>query len=204
MALMRHNSEPHKKLANILLSYSNLAKSATMQQINVAHSLLGSLRNFCVCQSGRETMLSIEPRVIDIAMRFIVDSENYEILFKSLSIVRFLVRSCTLANGLETIFAETSLRRFEELSTTSLSVEHHAGVRNELSRLVCLLPLAGASRAEHKRLFDRLAQFKIVQIICGQLSSEHFIMLNEALIAVNVLVAVDYRKISFFLFLSIF
>lgn len=203
MDLLKHKLDPLQKLANILSTYSKLAKTATLQQVNVSHSLLGSLRNFCVCQTAREQVLSIEPHVVDLAVQFIVNSENYEVLFKALSIVRFLIRSCQIRNGLEAVFAETTLRRFEELSL-STAAEHHAGVRNELSRLVCLLPLAGASRAESKHLFDRLSKFKIVKIICGQLASEHLVMLNEALIAVNILITIDYSKNKVCLMFRIF
>lgn len=194
MDLIKHESEPHKKLIQLLSTYASSAKTATLQQTNVSHSLLGSVRNFCVCQSAREPLVSIEPRIVDIAVRFVVDSENYEILFKSLSILRFLIRTCSVRTGLEAVFADETLRRFEHIHAT---VEHHAGVRNELSRLLCLMPLASASRAENKHLFDRLGQHKtIVDIICNQLSSEHFIMLNEALIAINILVTVDYSKLN--------
>lgn len=159
----------------------------------MSHSLLGSLRNFCVCQSARETLLdsTIQPRLLDTVMRFVLDSENFEVLFKAVSVVRFMVRVCAAHNEVEPVFAVASLRRIEELC----AVQPHAGVRNECSRLVCLLPLAAAGRAENKHLFDRLADgLKLVHVMCDQMASEHFIMINEALLALSVLITVDYRK----------
>jgi hypothetical protein len=193
LELIHSKSEPHKSILAILTRYSKFAKTPTLQQINVSHSLLGSLRNFCVCVRARDTLVALD-NLIPTVCHFLHDSDNYEILFKSLSILRFLIKNCsTLATttNVECIFADATLKRLEELAC----VEQHAGVRGELTRLVCQLPIVGAATKPvgNKRLYERLANFKLlIEPICAQLGSEHLIMLNESLLALNVLVTVDY------------
>lgn len=188
MNLMNRKSEPHKKLLDLLSRYSQTVNTATMQHINVMHSLLGSLRNFCVCQAARN-ILADDDLTIPVVCKFLLDSDNYEILFKCACIIRFLVRtaSAKASRRIEPILDEACLKRIDDLSC----VETHVGVANEISRLVCQLPLATAS---NRKLFDRLASFNFAKIVCKQLASEHLIMINEALLAVNALATIDYSK----------
>lgn len=46
--MIKHEQKPHVKIINLLKNYSNLGSVATLQQINVSHSLLATLRNFCI------------------------------------------------------------------------------------------------------------------------------------------------------------
>lgn len=188
MELMKHKSSPHKKLLSLLSNYSKSCKTATLQEINVTHSLLGSLRNFCVCQSSRDELVE-SAELLPVVSTFLVDSDNYEIIMKCLTVLRFLIRTAARRGDIKSVYDEACLSRLDEIT----SIEQHVGVKNELSRLVCQLPLAAATKTEFKPLFDRLAGYsKLVELVVNQLASEHLIMINEALLALNVIVTVDY------------
>ena len=113
---------------------------------------------------------------------------NLEVKFKALSIIRLLVKNCNEKNGLLVIFEESSLHEIEKIA---LNPQDHPGLVGESSRLVCYLPLA----AKSEKNVARFCNYKMVGVISAQLKSEHLIMINEALMALNVLVAINYSKL---------
>lgn len=119
--------------------------------------------------------------------------ENLEVKWKALGILRLLVKSCTEKTGLAIVFDSKTLGLIEEICGKK---EEHPGVVGESSRLVCYLPIA----AKSEKYMKKFCEFKFIDIVCAQLKSEHLIMLNEALLALNVLTTIDYSKSLFFIF----
>ena len=115
--------------------------------------------------------------------------DNFEVKVKALSILRFMVKSCNEKNGLNLIFEEKVLEALEKIPTSC----DHAGIIGESSRLICYLPIA----AKSEKNLAKLAAFKFINIICDQLDCPHLIMINEALLALNVIVTVDYSNFFF-------
>ena len=48
MEVVGHKKQPHVKIINLLKVYNKLGDKATLQQINISHSLLSTLKNFCI------------------------------------------------------------------------------------------------------------------------------------------------------------
>lgn len=48
MEVVGHSKQPHIKIINLLKVYSKFGNKATLQQINISHSLLSTLKNFCI------------------------------------------------------------------------------------------------------------------------------------------------------------
>lgn len=48
LKLVQHKNQPHVRILQILKKYNELGSNATLQQINVSHSLLSTLKNFCI------------------------------------------------------------------------------------------------------------------------------------------------------------
>lgn len=97
-----------------------------------------------------------------------------------------MVKNCNSQNGLELIFDLKSLELFEKIANNP---QDHPTLTGESSRLSCYLPIAAKSEVN----IEKFCKFKFIPIICNQLGSEHPIMLNEALLALNVLVTINYR-----------
>lgn len=51
MEVVRHKNQPHVKILNLLKNYNKFGSTATLQQINVSHSLLSTLKNFCIAST---------------------------------------------------------------------------------------------------------------------------------------------------------
>lgn len=167
-----------------LLDKYHLEKDHTLSQINVIHSLLGALRNFCVAVNTRDELLKHE--IISIVIPFF-KSDTLDIKFKALTIIRLLVKSCTDKTGLDLIFDDKTLDILEKLVENP---SQHAGIMGEASRLICYMPIA----AKNEMRIKSFCKFELIKSITNQLKSDHLIMLNEALLALNVLVAIDYSK----------
>jgi hypothetical protein len=193
LKILKDPREPHVKLLSILNKYNNLEKDPTLSQINVIHSLLGALRNFCVAVNTRDEILKHE--VISIVLPFL-KSDTLDVKFKALSIIRLLVKSSTDKTGLDLVFNDKTLGILEDLSENP---SEHAGIMGETSRLICYMPVAAKTEIRIKNF----CKFQLIKMITTQLKSEHLIMLNEALLALNVLVAIDYSKIIFYLNLKL-
>lgn len=116
------------------------------------------------------------------------DYENLEVKSKSLSIIRLMVKNCTQKTGLDLIFNAKTLETFEKIA---VKPDDHPIIVGESSRLCCYLPIAAKSEAN----IEKFCQYKFIPVICNQLNSEHMIMLNEALLALNFLVTINYSKI---------
>lgn len=112
--------------------------------------------------------------------------ENLEVKSKALSIIRIMVRNCAASTGLDLIFDKKQLEQFEKIANNP---EDHPTLMGESSRLSCYLPIAAKSETN----IEKFCQFKFIPIVCNQLGSEHAIMINEALLALNVLVTINYR-----------
>lgn len=182
--LLTDKREPHVKILNILKSYQ-ASSSPTLQHINLIHSFLGSLRNFCVSPSFRADLLK-QP-VIETVLPFVA-FENLEVKAKALSIIRLLVKSCTDKTGLDLIFADTALGAFEAVTGGTCD---HPTLVGESTRLICYLPIA--ARTENN--IKKLSKFKFIEVIVNQLKGEHFIMVNEALLALNVLFTINFGNL---------
>lgn len=170
------------KLLQLLKSHYT-EQNPTLQQINLTHSLLGALRNFCVLASTRDEIL--KHGIIAHVLPFI-EYENLDVKAKVLSIIRLLVKSCTDKTGLDLIFEDKNLKTLEKIVSDD-SMDHHT-VIGESSRLVCYLPIA----AKSEKNISKMAKVKLAAVIVKQLKTEHLIMLNEALLALNVLVTISY------------
>ncbi len=133
--------------------------------------------------STREEILS--HNVIETVLNFLA-YENLEVKFKALGIIRLLIKNCTEKNGLALIFENEFLERIEKIAKNP---QDHPGVAGESSRLVCYLPLA----AKSEKNILKFLNFQMLSVICDQVNNEHFIMINEALLALNVLITVNYR-----------
>ena len=182
--LLGDKRQPHASILNLLKSFNAQAEKS-LQQINLIHSFLGALRNFCVAVSTRTELLKLN--LIEVILPFI-NYENNEVKAKALSILRLLVKHCTNQTGLELFFAHEVIESFERIAIEESSEQFT--IIGESTRLVCYLPIA----AKSEKNLATLRRAKIVEIICKQLKSEHAIMFNEALLALNVLVAFDYSK----------
>jgi hypothetical protein len=197
---LKDERKPHVAMITLLNHYNSVKQTNQneeyqVSEVNAIHSLLGALRNFCVAIKTRSYLLESPLNVIDCAFSFI-DAQNLEIRYKSLSIIRLLAKSCTTtSNGLTSLFNEMNLKKLFDIVKSSIILEMHKGVWGETSRLVCYLPIAAKSEANIRKL----AQFNdnFIKTICEQLKSDHFIMINEALLALNVLIAIDYSKFKF-------
>ncbi len=124
--------------------------------------------------------------MIELALKYL-EYDNLEVKFKALGIIRLLIKSCNENNGLQLIFQDSALERIEKLA---LNPQDHPGIAGESSRLACYLPLAAKSETN----ILKFCSFSMAGVISLQLKSEHLIMVNEALLAVNVLVTIGYRK----------
>ncbi len=69
----------------------------------------------------------------------------------------------------------------------------HAGVKGELSRLICYL-LFLSIKYPKLNLIENLTKLNAFDIIIDQLKSEHSIMVNEALLSLNICVNFSYRN----------
>ena len=168
---------------NILDKYNNtLEKPPTLQQANVIHSLLGAMRNFCVAVKTRDELLKHD--ILRIVSTYL-KSDTLDIKWKALSILRLIIKSSTEKNGLDILFEDKTLGILEALVENP---SDHMGIMGETSRLICYMPIAAKNEARIKSF----CRFKLIKMISLQLKSEHLIMLNEALLALNVLVAIDY------------
>jgi hypothetical protein len=182
LKIIKDAREPHVKILNILSQYNRLETDPTLQQINVTHSLLGALRNFCVAKSAQEDILKHD--CIRIVLPYL-SNETLDIKCKALSIFRLLIKNCTEKTGLDLVFDAKTLEILQLLAETP---SQHMGVNGEASRLICYMPIAAKTE---KRVKD-FCRFKLISMITNQLKSEYLIMLNEALLALNVLVTIDY------------
>jgi hypothetical protein len=142
------------------------------------------LRNFCVAVNTRDELLKHE--IISIVIPFF-KSDTLDIKFKALTIIRLLIKSCTDKTGLDLIFDDKTLEILEQLIANP---SHHAGIMGEASRLISYMPIA----AKNEMRIKSFCKFELIKSITNQLKSDHLIMLNEALLALNVLVAIDYSK----------
>lgn len=183
--LLIDKREPHVKILNLLKSYHSV-ENQTLQHINLIHSFLGALRNFCVSQATRGDLLK-QP-LIETVLPF-TNYENLEVKAKAISIIRLLIKSCTVETGLDLVFADNALSSLEK---TALETSEHPGLIGESTRLVCYLPIAGKS----EKNITKLGQYKFIEVIAKQLKCEHFIMVNEALLALNVLITINYGVFS--------
>ena len=113
--------------------------------------------------------------------------ENLEVKWKAVSIIRLLVKSCTEKTGLGLIFNDEVLLKIETIANNT---QEHPGLAGESSRLCCYLPIA----AKSEKNLEKYCKFKFISVVCNQIASEHFIMLNEALLAINVLITINYSK----------
>lgn len=120
--------------------------------------------------------------------------DNLEVKSKALSIIRLMVKNCNQTNGLDLIFEKKSFEIIERIATNP---GDHPIIVGESSRLVCYLPIAAKSEIN----IEKICQHKFIPIICNQLSSEHLIMLNEALLALNVIVTISYSNLQLFYFI---
>ena len=186
LKIIKDPREPHVKILKILQKYNQLVKDPTLQQINVIHSLLGALRNFCVAVGTRDELLKHD--VISIVLPYI-KSDTLDVKCKALSIIRLLIKGCTDKTGLDLLFEKNTLEILEILANNPTE---HAGIMGETSRLLCYMPIA----AKTEKRIKEFCTFKIISIIVGQLKSEYLIMLNEALLALNVLVTIDYSNLN--------
>ncbi|RNA18157.1 rap1 GTPase-GDP dissociation stimulator 1 isoform X1 [Brachionus plicatilis] len=184
--IVGHKNQPHVKIINLLRKYNDLGTSATLQQINVSHSLLSTLKNFCIAVSSKEELLKNE--VIEVVVEFL-NYENLEVLWKTLGIIRLLVKYCSDKNGLNIIFSDEILEKVEKIANNP---QEHPGVTGESSRLCCYLPMA----AKNEQNMDKYCKFSFINIVCKQLLSNHLIMINEAVLALNVLTTIAYRACS--------
>ena len=126
--------------------------------------------------------------VIRVSLDYLSRTNNLEIKAKTLSIIRLLVKYCSEQTGLDLIFEEKSLDQIENAARNTFD---HPIIAGESSRLVCYLPIA----AKNEKRVEKMLKFKLVDIICNQLKSDHFIMVNEAVLALNLLVTVNYSKL---------
>lgn len=179
----RDKRQPHVKILKALEKYSE-NKSPSLPQINVIFSLLGALRNFCIPAALRTELLEHGP--IKVATTFLTSFDNLEIKSKALSIIRLLIKTCTDKTGLDLVFSDETLSSLEKLAKNS---QDHVIIAGESSRLVCYLPIA----AKNEKRIKSLLKYEFIEVVCAQLKSEHFIMVNEAVLALNVLLTVDYR-----------
>ena len=209
--MIRDPRKPHLQLLGILeqsvscvdasaAAQSPLTSAPTQQQqqaANTVHSVLGALRNFCVSATVRtELLASCEKRLVATAMRYVRHS-NMDVKAKALSVLRLLVRSCSDKSGgaLDDVFSSSAdgdfLATLEQVLDTKACVEHPS-VAGESSRLVCYLPVAAKSEKRMRLLGT--GHVRLVHAVCSQLASEHWVMVNEALLALNVLTVVDYAS----------
>jgi hypothetical protein len=135
----------------------------------------------------REDLL--KTNIIEVALKYL-DFDNLEVKFKALGIIRLLAKSCNETNGLQLVFEDSSLESIERLA---LNPQDHPGIAGESSRLACYLPLA----AKSEKNILKFCSFSMTGVISLQLKSEHLIMVNEALLAINVLITIGYRKLYF-------
>ena len=126
--------------------------------------------------------------VLNVLKNEILD--NLEIKFKSLSVIRLLIRNSTDKTGLDIVFSNENLKCIESIVNAN---NEHLGIIGESSRLACYLPLA--AKTEQRIL--QFCQMKMINVITKQLKSEYLIMLNEALLALNILATINYSNISF-------
>ncbi len=120
--------------------------------------------------------------------------DNLEIKFKTLSVLRLLIKSSNDSLGLIFVFQDENLKLIENIVDDQRSIDH-AGVIGESSRLLCYLPIVAKTEARIRQL----CKYKFINSICKMLNSEHLVMLNEALLALNVLVTISYSKRYFLL-----
>ena len=149
---------------------------------------MGSLRNFCVSPSFRTDLL--KHPVIETVLPFVA-YENLEVKAKALSIIRLLVKSCTEKTDLDLIYSEAALGDLEAITSGTCD---HPTLVGESTRLICYLPIAARSENNVKKL----SKFKFIEVIVNQLKSDHFIMVNEALLALNVLFTINFGNLKHF------
>lgn len=128
----------------------------------------------------------LKHEIIEVVVEFL-DYENLEVLWKTLAIVRLLVKQCSDKNGLSLIFSNEILEKIEMVAKNP---QDHPGVAGESSRLCCYLPIA----AKSEKNLDQFCRFNLIPIICKQTVSDHQIMVNEAILALNVLASIAYSN----------
>lgn len=101
-----------------------------------------------------------------------------------------LIKNCNDNLGLNNVFEDENLKLIEGIVDDQRTIDH-AGVIGESSRLLCYLPIVAKTEARIKQL----CKYKFINSICKLLKNEHLIMLNEALLALNVLVTISYSNI---------
>ncbi len=186
--LLQDPREPHVRLIqmlNVYLSRCDENPLGGLQHTSAIHSLIGALRNFCVAKESRDILLN--NKVIYLMLK-LIQNQNLEVKFKALSVVRFLVKNCTEKNGLDSIFSPETLKMFEEIC---LNPRDHLGIKGESTRIACYLPIAAKSEP---RLLE-FCKYNFVDLICHQLKSDYLILVNEALLALNVIIMIAYSKI---------
>jgi hypothetical protein len=127
----------------------------------------------------------LKTNIIELALKYL-QYDNLEVKFKALGIIRLLVRNCTEQTGLQLLFEDSALATIESLA---FNPHEHPGIAGESSRLACYLPLAAKSE---KNLLKFCAR-NMIPVISLQLKCSHFIMVNEALLAINVMITINYR-----------
>jgi hypothetical protein len=153
--------------------------------------VLGALRNFCVSATVRHELLgSCEKRLVSIAARY-VHHANMEVKAKALSILRLIVRSCSDKSGALDVVYDAAFLAYVEQTLNAKTCMEHPSVAGELTRFVCYLPVA-AKNEQRMRAFCSHA--RLTQAVCAQLACEHWVMVNEAVLALNVLTTIDYAS----------
>jgi len=185
--LLQDSRAPHVRLIQLLNKYQVMCEENQLggiQHTNVIHSLIGALRNFCVAKESRDILLNHQ--VIELMIK-LIQNENLEVKFKALSVIRFLVKNCTEKTGLDLIFSPETLKMLEEIC---LNPRDHLGIKGESTRIACYLPIAAKSE---QRLHE-FCKYNFVDLICHQLKSDYLILVNEALLALNVIIMIGYSN----------
>jgi hypothetical protein len=82
----------------------------------------------------------------------------------------------------------------ESIVHTAATIDH-AGVKGESSRLLCYLVLVSIKYPKLS-LIENLTKLNAFDIVVGQLKSEHAIMVNEALLSLNICANFSYSELS--------
>lgn len=187
--LLQDSREPHVRLIQLLNKYQAMCEEnqlVGLQHTNVIHSLIGAMRNFCVAKESRDVLLNHQ--VIELMLK-LIQNQNLEVKFKALSVVRFLVKNCTEKTGLDLIFSHETLKMLEEVC---LNPRDHLGIKGESTRIACYLPIV----AKSERRLHEFCKYNFIDIVCHQLKSDYLILVNEALLALNVIIMIAYSKLN--------
>jgi len=172
-------TRPHVRLIELIERHTSFdGDSPTLDRVNLLHSLLGSLRNMCIAAGARVRL--VDAGALAVAATCVA-WPNLEVNFKSLAVVRLLVRSVKGEAQMAPVCDE---RVLEAVCGFARRCEH-VGVRNEAVRLVAYLALA-AAKFPPLGLFAKLARLGAVDVLVELVASEHVLMVNEALLALNV------------------